>query len=101
MRPVIGWPIAVLFGLLSVIAFANGEALNEWVRENAIVIDSDDEATLVGITENEKWFVVLINFRDSSSNVSLWPTDQALAATPPVTIAITAKRIVVDTVANA
>ena len=50
------------FGLLSVIAFANGEALNEWVRENAIVIDSDDEATLVGITENEKWFVVLIDF---------------------------------------
>ena len=51
MRPAIGWPIAVLFGLLSVIAFANGDALNEWVRENAIVIDSDDEATLVGITE--------------------------------------------------
>ena len=62
MRPAIGWPIAVLFGLLSVIAFANGEALNEWVQENAIVIDSEDEASLVGITENEKWFVVLIDF---------------------------------------
>ena len=68
MRPAIGWPIAVLFGLLSVIAFANGEALNEWVRENAIVIDSDDEATLVGITENEKWFVVLIDFPDQNEN---------------------------------
>ena len=68
MRPAIGWPIAVLFGLLSVIAFANGEALNEWVRENAIVIDSEDEATLVGITENEKWFVVLIDFPDQNEN---------------------------------
>ena len=46
-------------------------------------------------------FSASINFRDSSSNVSLWPTDQALAATPPVTIAITANRIVVDTVTNA
>ena len=68
MRPTIGWPIAVLFGLLSVIAFANGEALNEWVRENAIVIDSEDEATLVGISENEKWFVVLIDFPDQNEN---------------------------------
>lgn len=68
MRPAIGWPIAVLFGLLSVIAFANGEALNEWVREHAIVIDSEDEATLVGITENENWFVVLIDFPDQNEN---------------------------------
>lgn len=45
-------------------------------------------------------FSASINFRDSSSDVSLWPTDQALAATPPVTIAITANRIVVATVSN-
>ena len=70
MRPAIGWPIAVLFGLLSVIAFANGEALNQWVRENAIVIDSDDEATLVGITNDERWFVVLIDFPDQNENTN-------------------------------
>ena len=68
MRPAIGWPIAVLLGLLSVVAFANGEALNEWVKENAIVIDSEDEATLVGIVEDEKWFVVLIDFPDQNEN---------------------------------
>ena len=51
MRPEIGWPIAVLLGLLSVVAFANGDALNDWVKEHAIIIDSDDEATLVGITK--------------------------------------------------
>ena len=49
-------------------AFANGEALNEWVQENAIVINSEDEASLVGITENEKWFVVLIDFPDQNEN---------------------------------
>ena len=70
MRPAIGWPIAVLFGLLSVIAFANGEALNQWVRENAIVIDSDDKATLVGITNDERWFVVLIDFPDQNENTN-------------------------------
>ena len=58
------------FGLLSVIAFANGEALNQWVRENAIVIDSDDEATLVGITNDERWFVVLIDFPDQNENTT-------------------------------
>ena len=45
-------------------------------------------------------FSASISFRDSFSVISLWPTDQALAATPPVTIAITANIIVVDTVAN-
>ena len=68
MRPEIGWPIAVLLGLLSVVAFANGDALNDWVKEHAIIIDSDDEATLVGINEDEKWFVVLIDFPDQNEN---------------------------------
>lgn len=68
MRPAIGWPIAVLFGLLSVIAFANGEALNDWVKEHAIVTSSDEEATLIGINDDEKWFVVLIDFPDQNEN---------------------------------
>lgn len=68
MRPAIGWPIAVLFGLLSVIAFANGEALNDWVKEHAIVTGSDEEATLIGINDDEKWFVVLIDFPDQNEN---------------------------------
>ena len=38
MRPVIGWPIAVVLSLLSVVAFANGEALNDWVKEHAITL---------------------------------------------------------------
>ena len=68
MRPAIGWPIAVLFGLLSVIAFANGEALNDWVKEHAIVRGSEEEAALIGINDDENWFVVLIDFPDQNEN---------------------------------
>ena len=68
MRPAIGWPIAVLFGLLSVIAFANGEALNDWVKEHAIVRGSEEEAALIGINDDENWFVVLVDFPDQNEN---------------------------------
>ena len=34
MRPSIGWPIAIILALMSVGAFVNGEALNEWVEEH-------------------------------------------------------------------
>ena len=53
MRPVIGWPIVVILSLLSVVAFANGEALNEWVKEHAITIQPEEEGPLVGITNDE------------------------------------------------
>ena len=68
MRPALGWPIAVLLTLFSAIAFVNGEALNEWVKENAITVKTEDQATLVGVVENEKWLVVLIDFPDQSEN---------------------------------
>ena len=68
MRPVIGWPIAVVLSLLSVVAFANGEALNDWVKEHAITIPSEEEGPLIGITNDESWLVVLIDFPDQNEN---------------------------------
>ena len=68
MRPGIGWPIAIMLSLLSVVAFANGEALNEWVKEHAITIQSEEQGPLVGITEQEVWLVVLIDFPDQNEN---------------------------------
>ena len=68
MRPVIGWPIAVMLSLLSVIAFANGEAIDEWVKEHAITKKPSEQATLVGITDEESWLVVLIDFPDQNEN---------------------------------
>ena len=66
MRPSIGWPIAIVFALLSVVAFANGEALNEWVKDHAITIETEEEGPLVGITTEESWLVVLIDFPDQN-----------------------------------
>ena len=68
MRPVIGWPIVVVLSLLSVVAFANGEALNDWVKEHAITIPSEEEGPLIGITNDESWLVVLIDFPDQNEN---------------------------------
>ena len=68
MRPNIGWPIVVILSLLSVVAFANGEALNEWVKEHAITIQPEEEGPLVGITNDEAWLVVLIDFPDQNEN---------------------------------
>jgi len=70
MRPVIGWPIAVVLALMSVVAFANGEALNDWVKENAIKIPPEETGELVGITNDEKWLVVLIDFPDQNENTN-------------------------------
>ena len=64
MRPVIGWPIAIVLSLLTVSAYLNGDALNDWVEEHAITIDKSEEGPLVGVSENERWFVVLIDFPD-------------------------------------
>ncbi len=68
MRPVIGWPIAVMLSLLSVIAFANGDAIDEWVKEHAVIKKPSEQATLVGITDDESWLVVLIDFPDQNEN---------------------------------
>lgn len=66
MRPVIAWPIAIALSLLSVSAFINGEALNEWVKEHAITIGEQEQATLVGVQDEESWLVVLIDFPDQN-----------------------------------
>ena len=64
MRPVVGWPIAIMLSLLTVGAYFNGEALDDWVREHAITIDNPEEGPLIGVSENEVWLVVLIDFPD-------------------------------------
>lgn len=65
MRPVVGWPIAIILSLLTVGAYLNGEAVNNLVEEYSITIgEEEDEGPLVGVTDEEKWFVVLIDFPD-------------------------------------
>ena len=70
MRPIIGWPIAVMFSLMCMLAFANGDALNEWVKEHAITIEAEEVGPLVGISDQEVWLVVLIDFPDQNEMVN-------------------------------
>ncbi len=78
MRPIFGWPIALFFAAIAVGAFFNGSAINEWVENNSIQVSNDEVGKLVGAQENEKWFVVLIDFPDQNEFANC---DQDRAAT--------------------
>ena len=43
MRPVVGWPIAIILSLLAVGAYLNGEAVNNLVEEYSITIGEEEE----------------------------------------------------------
>ncbi len=64
MRPVIAWPIAIALSLLSVGAYFNGDLVNDWVKEHSLNSQKFEQGPLVGITENEIWLFVLIDFPD-------------------------------------
>jgi len=68
MRPSIGWPIAIVFLLLAGGAWASGDAIEEWIIDNSIIIESDD-GPLVGMHTQERWLVVLIDFPDQDEMV--------------------------------
>lgn len=63
MRPSIGWPIAIILLLLAGGFWTNGDALEEWIADHAIII-KNEEGPLVGIQTDENWLVVLIDFPD-------------------------------------
>ena len=63
MRPIIGWPIALMLSILAVSAYINSEALDEWVQDHSITVEKP-EPTIIGIQDSEKWLVVLIDFPD-------------------------------------
>ena len=63
MRPSIGWPLAMIFLLLAGTLWSNGDALEEWIADHAIVIEQE-EGPLIGIRPDENWLVVLIDFPD-------------------------------------
>ena len=70
MRPLLGWPIALIFAFLAIGAHLNGDLVNEWVENHAISVNENEIGDIVGAQENEKWFVVLIDFPDQSESSS-------------------------------
>ncbi len=66
MRPILGWPIAILLAILSVLAFVNGEAVNKWVEDNSFGKSPEDNFEFVGVSANEVWLAVLVDFPDQN-----------------------------------
>ena len=66
MRPVIAWPIAIVLSLLTVGAYFNGDSVNDWIKEHSITIDGQEQGPLVGVSDNEVWLFVLIDFPDQN-----------------------------------
>ena len=69
MRPVVGWPIALVLSVLAVSAYINSETLDEWVQDHSITIDNT-EPQMIGIQDSEKWLVVLIDFPDQEETAN-------------------------------
>ena len=68
MRPIIAWPLALLFAFMAIGGFINGEAINEWVESNSIKPSEEKIGEIVEVQEEEKWFVVLIDFPDQTES---------------------------------
>ncbi len=68
MRPIIAWPLALLFAFMAIGGFINGEAINEWVENNSIKPSEEKIGEIVEVQAEEKWFVVLIDFPDQTES---------------------------------
>ena len=66
MRPVIGWPVAIILATLCVFSIVNSEAVNNWVENHSVDTSPQENYNFVGIAENEFWLVVLIDFPDQN-----------------------------------
>ena len=71
MRPIINWPLALPFAFMAIGGFINGEAINEWVENNSIKPSEEKIGKIVEVQEEEKWFVVLIDFPDQTESSKL------------------------------
>ena len=70
MRPVIAWPIAIVLSLLTVGAYFNGDSVNDWIKDHSITIDSQEKGPLVGVSDDEVWLFVLIDFPDQEETAN-------------------------------
>jgi M6 family metalloprotease-like protein len=75
MNPRVGVPLVVALLLTSGWAFTNEEVIDDWVRENQITPESEEEA-LLGVQSNEHWLVIVVEFPDQKAN-DAWGISQA------------------------
>ncbi len=75
MNPRIGVPLMVALLLASSWAFSNEETVNDWVRENQISTESEEQP-LLGMQNNETWLVLLADFQSDRASEA-WGPEQA------------------------
>ena len=76
MRPALGVPFLVVLLLASSWSYSNGDTIEQWMRDNAIVVDSEDESPILNLQQQEKWLVLIVDFEQSPAD-SAWGPVQA------------------------
>ena len=76
MRPSLGVPLLVVLLLASSWSYSNGDTIEQWMRENALIVPSDDNSPTLNLQQNERWLVLIVDF-DQSPADSIWGPTQA------------------------
>jgi len=76
MRPTLGVPLLVVLLLASSWSYSNGDTIEQWMRENTLIVPSDDNSPILELQQNERWLVLIVDFEQSPAN-SVWGPTQA------------------------
>ena len=76
MRPALGVPFLVVLLLASSWSYSNGDTIEQWMRENAIIVESEEKSPILNLQNDERWLVLIVDFEQSPAN-SAWGPVQA------------------------
>ena len=63
---IIGIPIILILLSASIFSFANDDLVEDWLRNNSLIIESEDGETLP-IQNDESWLVLIVDFSDGNN----------------------------------
>ncbi len=76
MRPALGVPFLVVLLLASSWSYSNGDTIEQWMRDNAIIVESEEKSPILNLQQQEKWLVLIVDFEQSPAD-SAWGPVQA------------------------
>ncbi len=63
----LGFPLIVLLLSAAIFSFTNDEVVEEWLKNNSIIVSSED-SKILPIQENENWPVLIVDFNGRNTN---------------------------------
>lgn len=63
----LGFPLILLLLSASVFAFTNDDVVEDWLKNNSIIVKSD-ETEILPLQENEHWPVLIVDFNGRNTN---------------------------------